>query len=80
MIYDPHTLGITAFRWFGGVPGAPLPDLGTCVAKHSRGNAGGIKAARPAHRVLTKRAFAPIGDMATLVDQLFVTVSSENRA
>ena len=52
MIYDPHTFGIIAFRWFGGVPGSPLPDLGTSVAKHSRGNGGGIKAARPAHRVL----------------------------
>jgi hypothetical protein len=27
MIYNPVTLGITTFRWFGGRPGAPLPDL-----------------------------------------------------
>jgi hypothetical protein len=71
MIYDPHTLDINAFRWFGGVPGAPLPDVGARIAKQSRCNTDGIKAARPAHRVITKRAFAPIGDIATLVDQLF---------
>jgi hypothetical protein len=71
MIYDPHTLGISAFRWFGGAPGAPLPDVGARIAKHSRCNTDGIKAVRPAHRVLPKRAFAPIGDIATLVDQLF---------
>ena len=71
MIYDPHTLDITAFRWFGGVPGAALPDLGKRVAKHSRGNAGGTKNERPAHRVLPRRVFASIGDIAALVDQLF---------
>jgi hypothetical protein len=71
MIYDPHTLDITAFRWFGGVPGAALPDLGTRVVKHSRCNAGGTKNERPAHRVLPRRVFSPIGDIATLVDQLF---------
>ena len=78
MIYDPHTLDITAFRWFGGVPGAALPDLGTRVAKHSRGNAGGTKNERPAHRVLPRRAFVPVGNIAALVDQLFGSASSES--
>lgn len=38
------------YRWFGGSPGEPLPDLGDVVAKHAKANAAGVKLERPGIR------------------------------
>lgn len=73
MTYDPETLAITGWRWFGGAPGAVLPHLGDRVAKHSKANKDGIKAERPHIRILPDSQFARVGDIAALTDFLFGT-------
>ena len=71
LTYDPVAREFCDIRWFGGRPGEPLPELGTKVAKHSRGNSQGVKADRPEHRVLPARRFERLADTAHLVDRLF---------
>lgn len=71
MNYDPETLDITAWRWFGGLAGKPLPDLGERKARHTRANAEGVKAERPGVRILPARKFDRIVTIAELTDRLF---------
>jgi len=71
MTYNPATLELGPFRWFGGKPGEPLQGLGDKVAKHSKGNAAGEKNIRPAHRVISRGAFETLGSMTDLADRLF---------
>lgn len=71
MTYDPVTLDLGAFRWFGGKPGEPLQGLGNKVAKHSKGNAAGEKTERPAHRVIPRGAFETLGSISELANRLF---------
>src|SRR5262245_47737219 len=45
--FDADTLDLGPFLWFGGEPGKPLPDIRVFpVARHTKGNAQGVKAAR----------------------------------
>lgn len=71
MSYDPETLDIAGWRWFGGLAGKPLPDLGDRKARHTRANAQGVKAGRPGVRILPARKFDRIGSIAELTDRLF---------
>ena len=71
MLYDPATLALGPFLWFGGAPGEALPDLGTKIARYSKGNAQGTKTARPGHRVVRRGAFREITTIAALADALF---------
>lgn len=71
MIYDLVTLGLVSFRWFGGAPGEPLPDIGSRIARHGKCNAMGIKTDRPAHRVIPGRYFTTLPDVSTLTDRMF---------
>lgn len=71
MTYDPVTLDLGAFRWFGGKPGEPLQGLGDKVARHSKGNVAGEKTLRPAHRVIPRGAFETLGSISELADRLF---------
>jgi hypothetical protein len=75
MIYDPVTLGLVSFRWFGGAPGERLPDIGARVAKHGKCNAMGVKTDRPAHRVIPGRYFTTLPDVSTLTDRMFGSVT-----
>ena len=59
-LYDPGTLELGPFHWFGNLPGACLPDLGNHVAKHTKGDGTGNKAERKAIRVLPKARFTAI--------------------
>jgi hypothetical protein len=46
--FDPETLELGPFCWFGGEPGKPLPDISTFpIARHTKGNAKGMKSGRP---------------------------------
>ncbi len=69
--YDPQTLALGPFRWFGTLPHLRLPDPGDTAAKHSRGNADGTKFARSGHRVIRKSGFTKIGTMDELLIALF---------
>lgn len=69
--YDPVTLVLGPFRWFGHPPGLPLPDPGERIARHSKADATGIKKGRPAHRVLTKSRFVTIDTIEQIAVLLF---------
>ena len=69
--YDPLTLALGPFQWFGNSPGKALPDVGARLARHTKGNAEGTKSARPGHRVLPRGAFRAVGSVGELVDLLF---------
>ena len=71
MNYDPDSLAITAWRWFGGPAGKPMQNLGDRKARHSRANAQGVKAERPGVRILPAGKFERITDMSELADRLF---------
>lgn len=67
IMFDPTTLALGPFLWFGNAPGKPLPDLGERVARHTRG----AKAERPALRVLNRGSFTRLANMDELVHTLF---------
>jgi hypothetical protein len=67
MVFDPSLLNLGPFLWFGAEPGQALPDLGTHIARHTRGD----KAERPALRVLHKSRFSSIDSMDELIRALF---------
>ena len=67
MSYDPVTLTITDYRWFGGEPGAPLPDIGDKVTRHTRGT----RAGRPSLRNVRKSRFERVGGLEELAPRLF---------
>lgn len=65
--YNPETLELGPFRWFGGDPGQRLPELGDKVGRHTRGT----KAERPNLRVVRESAFTKFGRLEEVVAQLF---------
>jgi len=68
---EEHRVRLT-YLALGGTPGSPLGDLsGYPVAKHSKGNAEGIKAERPAIREVPRSAFTAFPSMAELSNWLF---------
>jgi hypothetical protein len=69
--WNPQTLQPTSFRFFGAAPGAPLPDLGGRISRHSRGNSEGTKGLRPDHRDVAMGRFERICDLDGLIDRLF---------
>jgi hypothetical protein len=72
LLFDEVTLQLGPFLWFGGTPGKPLPDLSQFkVAKHTKGNAHGLKAPRPGLRVVPRSAFVPIATIGELSECLF---------
>lgn len=72
MQFDPGTLDLGPFYWFGGAPGLSFPDISSKkVAKHTKGNAEGVKLERPNHRVLKKADFSRIETIEGVVFQLF---------
>lgn len=71
MVYDPATLQVIEYRWFGGTPGEALPDLGTKIARHAKGNATGEKTPRTGQRLVGKAMFEVLPGLAELADRLF---------
>ena len=68
---DQHTLAVERLFWFGGEPGARLPDLGSKVSRHTRGDSGGQKSHRPMHRDLGKACFSVLSGVDELLVKLF---------
>lgn len=68
---DPVSLELQKFYWFGGQAGTRLPDLGSRVARHSRGNSEGEKNERPAHRVVTMGRFRVLSSIEEVAASLF---------
>ena len=71
IIYNLEDLSVQEYFWFGGQAGEPLPDIGDRVVKHSRANAKGVKAVRPALRNVPKGWFDNVGTMEELITLLF---------
>nr|WP_186075457.1 hypothetical protein [Burkholderia gladioli] len=70
-------LEIKEYRWFGAAVGQPLPDLsGYPIARHTRGNAQGIKANRMNQRVLAKTAFEKLDGIEHTLERLFAVRQS----
>ena len=69
--FDPESLKLTEFLWFGAQPGEPLPELGDKIGKHEKGDQHGHKAQRAAIRVINKGRFERIPDVRGLADRLF---------
>src|SRR5260370_34045784 len=69
--FDCESLAIERFYWFGGKAGTALPDLGSRVSRHSKGNSDGEKNERPIHRVLTRGRFEALADIREVVERLF---------
>ena len=69
--FDPDSMELGPFLWFGGSPGEPLPSLGDRVGRHSKGDRTGHKAERPNIRLLRKGQFSPISTMDEVTEALF---------
>jgi hypothetical protein len=80
--FDQKTLDLGPFYWFGGLPTQPLPDLNKfSIAKHTKGNAQGVKNPRVNIRVVPLTAFDPLEDICQLSVRLFgndVTFAGNN--
>lgn len=68
---NQETLELECYRWFGNPPGSRLPDLGSKISHHSRGDCFGRKAERPMHRDLKKSSFTCIDTADELLVRLF---------
>ncbi|MDG9922821.1 MULTISPECIES: hypothetical protein [unclassified Pseudomonas] len=70
--FNKDTLELGPFLFFGAGPGQPLPCLETLrVARHTKGNAEGVKAERPNIRVLNKGLFEKFENIEGLYSRLF---------
>lgn len=74
LYFCEETLELEPYLFFGGAPGEPLPDLSAfSVAKHTKGNAQGIKKERPNIRVVPKGTFTRLESQGELYQTLFGT-------
>lgn len=72
IVFDPATLELGPFLWFGSAPGEPLPDLRSFkMALHTKGDATGYKAERPMIRVVPKGRFTPLDTIEDVLSALF---------
>ena len=70
IFFDPDTLLLGPFLWFGGAAGERMPPLGEKVARHTKPNAMLKKADRPAHRVIAKNRFTTLGTIDDVIGKL----------
>jgi len=74
--FDPGSLEIGPFAYFGGEPGQPLPDLSSFKpARHTRANAEGVKGVRAAVCVVPLSKFKTVATVAELLPLLFGAVA-----
>lgn len=79
--FNPATMNLGPFLWFGGEPGHPIPALdGFKIAKHTRANAEGIKQERPNQRSIPKSYFERVATFDELVSRLFGEFNLETAA
>ena len=70
--FEPESLELGPFLYFGGEPGTKLPDIESFKpAKHVRGNAQGVKTERHNHRLVAKGQFTSIDSIEDLWHRLF---------
>lgn len=71
LVFDPDTLELGPFLWFGREPGEPLQIEHFPVGRHTKGNAQGIKAERPNTRVISRGQFRKLDTLDDLMNALF---------
>lgn len=70
--FDAGSLALGPFLFFGGSPGARLPDISSFkVGKHTKANSEGVKADRPEIRVAPKGCFTQFDTIEELFGALF---------
>jgi hypothetical protein len=69
--FDPDSLAIEQFYWFGNKARTELPDLGRRISRHTRANSKGERSERPGHRVVAKSEFQPLANISEVVEKLF---------
>jgi hypothetical protein len=71
-IFVTRELELAHYRWFGGAPRQPLPDiLKMKIAKHAKGNSKGDKTERLQHRIVPKSEFDPPCSLGDIITHLF---------
>ena len=68
--FDPDTLLLGPFLWFGGSPGEKIPPLGEKIATHTKHNANGERSLRRGHRVVAKSDFARLETIDAVIQKL----------
>lgn len=72
IFFDQETLDLGPFLFFGGLPGRKLPDISQLkIARHTKGDATGMKKERPNIRVINKGSFSKLETLADVVKTLF---------
>jgi len=71
MRFDPATVEMGPYLWFGANPGEPALSLGSKIARHSKGDKDGVKNLRPNIRVLSKGRFQKLATIDEVTDKLF---------
>ncbi|MGZ3182083.1 MAG: hypothetical protein ACXU8N_06545 [Telluria sp.] len=75
--FDRKTMALGPFLLFSGQPGQPLPDIAALkVAKHTKGDANGLKKERPNLRVVPKSRFTKIDS----IEELYVALFGASKA
>ncbi|AZN38102.1 hypothetical protein EJO50_06825 [Iodobacter ciconiae] len=70
--FNNETLDLGPYCYFGAAPGQPLPSLENLkTAKHTKGNAIGLKSERSNIRILNKGNFIKLKTINELYHQLF---------
>ena len=71
-IFVTPDLNLHHYRWFGGLRDQQLSDIrGMKVAKHTKGNAKGVKAERTQHRIIPRSQFVELGSLDEVLNRLF---------
>jgi hypothetical protein len=70
IVLDPK-LELKSYRWFGGAPGKPLPDVSNFkVAKAAKANAEGTKLEKLQHRVVPRGKFEQLDTLDAVLTRL----------
>ena len=69
--FDPSTMDLGPFLWFGAQPGHPAPSLGDRLARHTRADRTGTKGFRPNLRVINKSSFQELSTIDQVAQALF---------
>jgi hypothetical protein len=79
--FDPKSLALGPFLWFGGHPGKRIHDIKDFrTARLTRGDSKGFKKERPNHRIIPRRKFEKLPDFDILVSRLFGEFKNEAAA
>ena len=71
MRFDPETVDLGPYLWFGAKPGEFALSLGSKVARHTKGDRNGVKALRPNIQILPIGRFQKLATIDQVVDALF---------